>query len=99
MSIDGHVLRPILSPPSHLRHGECPRKDPPWVLPSIDPSHRRQAPPKRNNNASGLGRAIINKQVKDSRERHESGLVSRYGSKPTELVHLRPRHLLVYNRY
>ncbi|KAF9650551.1 P-loop containing nucleoside triphosphate hydrolase protein [Thelephora ganbajun] len=32
------------------------------------------APPKRNNNASGLGRAIINKQVKDLRERHESGL-------------------------
>lgn len=89
---------PSLPPLSHLRHGECPQKNFLWVPLRSDRFPWYQTPPKRNNNASGLGRAIINKQIKDSRERHESGLVSWYSPETVEPVHLRPRYPSVYDR-
>jgi hypothetical protein len=36
-----------------------------------------QAPKSRDLNPSGLGRAIINKKVKDARQQQQSGLVSK----------------------
>ena len=37
----------------------------------------RQAPRPRDSNPSGLGRAIINRKVKDARKTHKSGLVGK----------------------
>ena len=35
------------------------------------------APKSKDNNPTGLGRAIINRQTKDARKREDSGLVGR----------------------